>query len=244
MNHHLKYILTATCGLALSMGTASAAKTGFYAGPVIGGSWVHTTNNVVNDFDGRVAHSKKNPNAFLAGALAGWGLRSGCLYGAVEFDGFYADISQTLISNVESQGTTKQRFTLKNKYQLGGGIRFGYVQPINTCTSIMPFVRLGFQVGKYERKYLVTNTLLPGGKFTKKGSTNVFSVVPAIGAELTFKDKYSFRIEGRYAPRFTHQLYTGTIKNNPNNVIPTFENSTLYTAVSQRALLVSAIYHI
>lgn len=242
MKQGIKYIITLGCGIGMAT-TTMAAKTGFYGGPMAGYSNVHTTNNVMsNSFGNSLAHKKKNSDAFLAGALVGWGLRSGCLFGAIEFDGYYADMSKTLVH--DTVGTTKERFTLKNKYQLGGGFRFGFVQSINTCTTIMPFVRMGFQVGTYHRKYTVTDPGLPKGSFTKKGKTNVFSVVPAIGAELTIKDHYSLRVEGRYAPRFTHRLYTGIIANNPNFVIPTFENSTLYTAVSQRAILVSAIYHI
>jgi hypothetical protein len=238
MGHRIKQILTVTCGLALSMGTASALNTGFYAGPMIGGSWIHTTNNVISGTDGsRLAHTKKKESAFLAGGIVGWGLRSVCLYGAFEFDGFYADISKNIIVDNEF---TDERMSLKNKYQLGGGIRFGFVQTINSHVSVLPFARVGFQVGKYTRKYTVKDSGLSGGHYSKSASTNVFSVVPAIGAEFVIMQKYGIRIEGRYAPRFTHQLYTGTVP----SIVAKFSNSTLYTAVSQRALLVSAIYHI
>ncbi len=238
MKKSVKYILTLGYGVGLATTTAMAAKTGFYGGPMAGFSNIHSTNNVISGTNGqRIGHSKTKKNAFLAGALVGWGVRSGCLYGAMEFDGFYADMSKTLIHDTEF---TNERMHLKNKYQLGGGLRFGFVQSINTCMTIMPFVRMGFQVGKYTRKYTVKDQGLVGGSYTKKKNTNVFSVVPVIGAELTIKDHYSLRIEGRYAPRFTHRLFTGTVP----DIVAKFSDSTLYTAASQRAILVSAIYHL
>lgn len=232
-----KYLI----GLAFVGGildSALAAKTGFYAGPMMGCSTVHVSSEVISDSGAVAAYTKKRPNAFLAGGIAGWGFKSGNLYAGIELDGFYSDISKRVIA-FNTSGT-KESFHFKNKYQVGGGTRFGFIQSINNCTKIMPYVRMGIQIGKYQRSYIATDLSLPA-TFSIKKNKNIVSIVPVIGVEIIFKECVGVRAEGRYSPRTTQRLPVGSF---PSNNPLEFRDSRLYISSSQRAMMLSAVYYI
>lgn len=234
----LKQVVLFSIMTSISVGDDISSNSGFYIGPMIGVSSIRNKSEIISGTDGsKLARNEVRDNTFLYGGIIGWGLRSGCLYGALEFDGYHSDISKAVIKNEEF---SDEKIRIKNRSQFGGGIRFGFIHSFDPTTYILPFVRVGFQIGEYQRKYTVMDMDLPGGQYVKKASTKVFSVVPVIGAELVIKKKYGIRLEGRYAPRFTHKLMTGTVP----DIVAKFSESRLYTSTSQGALIFSAIYYI
>ena len=239
------YLIGFACITGIS-DSAVAGTTGIYVGPMAGWSTVHVSSEVISGTapevgnDGTiVAQSKKKPNTFLTGGLIGWGFKSGCLYAGIEVDGFYSDISKNII--VDNTFVDSEIFHIKNKYQIGAGTRFGIVKSINTCTWIMPYVRMGLQVGKYQFGYTAKDASIPEGSFLVKKSKNVIAITPAIGIEFMFKDMIGVRIEGRYSPRFTERFQIGAI---PGGSVFTFEHKKLYISPSQRSMMVSAVYYI